>query len=207
VRIDRRESLYDELLREITLTRSEFDRETLAASVNLALTYDVHQSYLFRRLSEYGLARSSFNLLVLLRHARPEGLQLSEIGALLITSRANITGLVDHLEQKGYVKWVVSTHDRRARLAKLTKRGEALIDELMPAHQNRSSAFFSSLTLSEVQQLTELLKKLRQSPAARQAEEQETAGFRPSRAVDAGKAEMAGYGGTPGALCALVNQD
>ena len=136
-------SLYDELLREITLTRSEFDRETMAASVNLALTYDVHQSYLFRRLCEYGLARSSFNLLVLLRHARPEGLQLSEIGALLITSRANITGLVDHLEQKGYVKRVVSTHDRRARLAKLTKRGEILIDELMPAHQSRSSAFFS----------------------------------------------------------------
>jgi DNA-binding MarR family transcriptional regulator len=207
VRIDCRESLYEELLREITLTRSEFDRETMAASVNLALTYDVHQSYLFRRLCEYGLARSSFNLLVLLRHARPEGLQLSEIGALLITSRANITGLVDHLEQKGYVKRAVSTHDRRARLAKLTKRGEILIDELMPAHQSRSSAFFSSLTLTEVQQFTELLKKLRQSPAARQAEEQEAAAFHPSRAVDAGKAELARYGGRPGALCAVVNQD
>jgi hypothetical protein len=57
-----------------------------------------------------------------------------------------------------------------------------------------------------VQQFTELLKKLRQSPAARQAEEQEAA-FHPSGVVDAGKAELARYGGRPGALCALVNQD
>jgi MarR family transcriptional regulator, 2-MHQ and catechol-resistance regulon repressor len=200
VRIDRRESLYDELLRKITLTRSEFDREAIAASVNLALTCDVHQVFLFRRLGEHGLARSSFNLLALLRHAHPEGLQLSEIGTLLITSRANITGLVDHLEEKGYVKRVVSTHDRRARLAKLTKRGEALIDELMPAHQNRSSAFFSTLSPSEVRQLTKLLKKLRQSPAVRQAEEESTSIFNPSQAAGTAKAESGPYGEPSGLL-------
>jgi MarR family 2-MHQ and catechol resistance regulon transcriptional repressor len=172
VRIDRRESLYEELLRRVTVALPDFDREAIAASVNLALTYDVHQSFVFRRLSEYGLARSSFNLLALLRHAHPEGLQLSEIGALLITSRANITGLVDHLEHKGYVKRVMSTHDRRARLAKLTKRGETLIDELIPAQHNRGSAFFSALSIEELQQFTGLLKKLRYGPAARQEEDE-----------------------------------
>jgi DNA-binding MarR family transcriptional regulator len=203
VRIDRRESLYNELLREITRTRSEFEQEAIAASVNLALTYDVQQSYLFRRLGERGLARSSFNVLLLLRHAGPEGLQLSEIGALLITSRANITGLVDHLEQKGYVKRVVSTHDRRARLARLTKRGEALIDELIPGQQTRISGFFSTLSLNEVKQLTQLLKKLRRQPA----EEEESGGLHSTRAVEPGNAESSAYGRTSGALCALVNQD
>jgi len=115
VRIDRRESLYDELLRETTSTRSEFDREAIEASVNLALTYDVLQSYLFKHLNLHGLAKSSFNLMALLRHGRPEGLQLSDIGELLITSRANITGLVDHLEQKGYVKREVDALCGRAR--------------------------------------------------------------------------------------------
>jgi DNA-binding MarR family transcriptional regulator len=200
VRIDRRECLYDELLRNLTLSRSEFEREAISASVNLALTYDVHQSFLFRRLCEYGLARSSFNLLALLRHAHQEGLQLSEIGSLLITSRANITGLVDHLEQKGYVKRVVSTHDRRARLAKLTKRGETLIDELMPAQHSRSSAFFSTLTVSELRQFTELLKKLRQSPAARQAEDEAATVFNPSHAANSPERELAPCGETPGLL-------
>jgi DNA-binding MarR family transcriptional regulator len=52
----------------------------------------------------------------------------------------------------------MSTHDRRARLAKLTKRGEALIDQLMPVQHSRGSAFFSTLTVAELRQLTELLK-------------------------------------------------
>lgn len=199
MRIDRRESLYEELLRRVTLALPEFDREAIAASVNLALTYDLHQSFVFRRLSEYGLARSSFNLLALLRHAHPEGLQLSEIGALLITSRANITGLVDHLEQKGYVKRVMSTHDRRARLAKLTKRGEALIDELIPAQNGRSSAFFSPLTVEELRQFTALLKKLRYGPAARQEEDEADAASpppHPSRAPESD--HLAPYSETPG---------
>jgi MarR family 2-MHQ and catechol resistance regulon transcriptional repressor len=171
VRIDHRESLYSELLQEITSTRPEFDQAALAASLNLALTCDVHQSFLFKRIYDLGLARTSFNLLGLLRYAHPEGLQLSEIGELLITSRANITGLVDHLEQKGYVKRIVSLRDRRARVAKLTKKGEALIDELMPAHQDRSVAFFSSLTITELRQLTALLKKLRNHPASNSRED------------------------------------
>jgi MarR family 2-MHQ and catechol resistance regulon transcriptional repressor len=200
VRIDRRESLYEELLRRVTLALPEFDREAIAASVNLALTYDVHQSFVFRRLSEYGLARSSFNLLALLRHAHPEGLQLSEIGAVLITSRANITGLVDHLEHKGYVRRVMSTHDRRARLAKLTKRGEALIDELIPAQHARGTAFFSALTTDELRQFTALLKKLRYGPAARQEEDEADAASAPSHPSRVPESDLAPYSETSGLL-------
>lgn len=116
-------------------------------------------------------------MLALLRHGHPEGLQLSEIGELLITSRANITGLVDHLEQKGYVTRVVDVSDRRARLAKLTKKGEALIDEVMPPHTARCVDFFSNLSLDEVQQLTGLLKKLRRNPAVTESEEEDAAIF------------------------------
>lgn len=151
----------------------------MAASVNLGLTYDVHESYLWRPLGTRGLARSSFYVLMLLRHAQPEGLHLSDIGELLITSRANVTGLVDHLEQKGYVRRVIDSHDRRARLAKLTKKGEILIDDVMPAQIGRSVAFFSNLTLNEVQQLIELLKKLRQSQVFAQAGNEESAALVP----------------------------
>jgi MarR family transcriptional regulator, 2-MHQ and catechol-resistance regulon repressor len=171
VKIDRREKLYEDILQQTTSSQSQFYREAITASVNLALTYDVHQSFLWKPLATYGLARSSFNVLALLRYAHPEGLQLSEIGELLITSRANITGLVDHLEQKGYVKRLVNSHDRRARQAKLTKKGEALIDTVIPGHMERSATFFSNLTIEEVRQLTGLLKKVRLSPTLVQAED------------------------------------
>jgi MarR family 2-MHQ and catechol resistance regulon transcriptional repressor len=117
--------------------------------------------------------------MALLRYAHPEGLQLSEIGELLITSRANITGLVDHLEEKGYVSRTVDARDRRARVATLTERGEQLIDEVMPVHRNRVIEVFSALSAEEMQQLTVLLKKLRHNPAVGQADEEETAVFDP----------------------------
>ena len=111
-----------------------------------------------------GLARSSFNVLALLRYGWPNGLQLSEMGELLITSRANITGLIDHLEEKGYVTRIVDEHDRRARLAKITDRGERLVNEVLPLHQRLTAELYGHLTLEEMQKLNETLKKIRQSP-------------------------------------------
>jgi len=179
VRTDRREQLYDDVLRQATAGRLPFEQEAVRASLNLALSYDVQQSFLWKTLSALGLARSSFNVMALLRFAYPDGVQLSEIGELLITSRANITGLIDHLEEKGYVKRAVDAHDRRARLAKLTKKGEILIDQIMPAHIARSISLFSHLTLDEVQQLTALLTKIRQNPMVAQAGAAESVALHP----------------------------
>jgi DNA-binding MarR family transcriptional regulator len=165
VRVDRREDLYEGLLQATTRDRPEFDRAAISASLNLAFTHDVQQSSLWKGLGCFGLARSSFNLLAILRHAYPDGLQLSEAGEMLITSRANITGIVDHLEQKGYVKRVVDPRDRRVRLAQLTESGATLIDEAMPGHKARIVDLFSNLTLEEIQSLIGLLKKVRQSAA------------------------------------------
>jgi MarR family 2-MHQ and catechol resistance regulon transcriptional repressor len=119
---------------------------------------------------------------------------------VLITSRANITGLVDHLEHKGYVRRVMSTHDRRARLAKLTKRGEALIDELIPAQHARGTAFFSALTIDELRQFTALLKKLRYGPAARQEEDEADAASAPSHPSRVPESDLAPYSETSGLL-------
>jgi MarR family 2-MHQ and catechol resistance regulon transcriptional repressor len=165
VQADRREKLYEDVLEQVTLGKASFESAALAGALNLALTYDVQQSFLWKPLNALGLVRSSFNLMAILRFAYQDGLQLSEIGELLITSRANITGLVDHLESKGLVKRTVASHDRRVRVAKLTKKGETLIDDIMPAHSARTVALFSHFTVDEMQQLTSLLKKIRQSPA------------------------------------------
>jgi MarR family transcriptional regulator, 2-MHQ and catechol-resistance regulon repressor len=167
VRTDRREGLYHDLLRQTTAMAGPFEKEASAASLLLSLTCDIQQSFFTKMLGRYGLARSSFNVLALLRHGWPNGLQLSEIGELLITSRANITGLIDHLQSKGYVTRVVDHHDRRARLAKITRRGEDLVDEVLPLHQKLAAELYAHLSLEEILSLNEVLKKIRQSPALR----------------------------------------
>jgi MarR family transcriptional regulator, repressor for mepA len=78
-------------------------------------------------------------------------------------SRANITGLIDHLEQKGYVKRVVDPNDRRARYARITKKAEILLDEFMPLHYQNMKTLVKDLTNGEKEALLTLLKKMRTS--------------------------------------------
>lgn len=173
--MDRRERFYEESVRALAQTMPRFEAEFAELSLNLALTYDVQHSFLLKSMCRFGLAKSSFNVLMLLRRGPEEGMQLSEIGELLITSRANITGLIDHLEHKGLVTRVVDSHDRRVRLARITKSGEALIEKAIPLHNRQCYLLMGHLTPAERQTLRELLKKIRQSPALAEAENFELA--------------------------------
>jgi MarR family 2-MHQ and catechol resistance regulon transcriptional repressor len=117
-------------------------------------------------MTEYGLSKSSLNILMLLRHGSDEGMQLHDLGELLLVSRANITGLIDHLEDKGYVKRLVDPQDRRARHARITQKGEALLDEFMPVHYRNLKGLLRGLSEDERETLVGLLKKVRTSMSA-----------------------------------------
>ncbi len=139
-------------------------------TLSFLYTYDVVLQVLGRFMSEYGLSKSTVNILMLLRHGPSKGMQLHEIGELLLVSRANVTGLIDHLEEKGYVKRVVDEQDRRARYARITPKGEALLDEFVPVHYGRMKALFQDLSGEDKQEILNLLKKIRNSVHAHAAE-------------------------------------
>jgi MarR family 2-MHQ and catechol resistance regulon transcriptional repressor len=134
-------------------------------ALSLIHTCDVFQQMVSRYMAEYGLSKSTLNILTILRHGPEEGMQLHDLGELLLVSRANITGLIDHLEGKELVKRVVDSHDRRARLAKITKKGEALLDEFMPIHFRNLRNLLEGLSGDEKTALAQLLKAVRVSVA------------------------------------------
>ncbi len=160
---DRRETYYHERVRQAGPRYPNFDLLSAQVALDLLYTYDVLHQIIAHYMSEFGLSKSTLNILMLLRHGPPEGMQLHDLGELLLVSRANITGLIDHLEEKGYVKRVVDTSDRRARYARVTKKAEALLDEFMPLHFRNVKSLTGDLTSHEKEQLLGLLKKLRAS--------------------------------------------
>ena len=167
---DRREAFYEEAITDLACFQpGDVDGSSLELALNLAFTYNEQHLFLAKYIGQFGLAKSTFNVLMLLRNGPRDGMQLSEIGNLLITSRANITGLIDHLEQKGYVTRIADTHDRRAKLARITKQGEALIDDVLPLHIRRCEELFAHLTMEERRTLSNLLKRVRKSPALTQS--------------------------------------
>lgn len=162
-REDRREAFYRQIVRSRGPEYENFDLPSCETVISLAYTYDVLHQIGARYMAEFGLSKSTFNILMLLRHGPKEGMQLHDLGELLLVSRANITGLINHLEHKGFVKRVIDGSDRRARFARITRRGEALLDGLIPAHYWNVRALLGDLSASEKETLVALLKKVRVS--------------------------------------------
>jgi MarR family transcriptional regulator, 2-MHQ and catechol-resistance regulon repressor len=163
---DRREAYYHDRLRESGPQYEGFDLLSVEIALGFIQTYEVFNQVVSRYMSEYGLSKSSLNVLMLLRHGPAGGMQLHELGELLLVTRANITGLIDHLEEKGYVKRVVNAHDRRARYARITEKAEKLLDEFMPVHYRNVKALLQDLTTGEKEMLLTLLRKTRASLTA-----------------------------------------
>jgi MarR family 2-MHQ and catechol resistance regulon transcriptional repressor len=160
---DRRESFYHERLRQAGPQYANFDLLSAKLTLDLIYTCEMLQQATARYFGAFGLSRSSLNILMVLRHCGSDGVQLHELGELLLVTRANITGLVDHLEHKGYVKRVMDASDRRARYARITKKAEALLDEFIPVHYGNINMLLQELTNSEKDELIDLLKRARMS--------------------------------------------
>jgi MarR family 2-MHQ and catechol resistance regulon transcriptional repressor len=133
---------------------------------DLAYTYDITAARMSRELGSVGLSLSAFNMLMILHRSEGRGCPLHELSELMIVSRANITGLVDCLEQKGLVERVMDENDRRVRVARITKAGEKLLESFLPSHFTSVRDMCSGLTNLEKSTLSRLLAKFRRSVMA-----------------------------------------
>jgi len=160
---DRRESFYHERVSESGQRYPGFDLPSTQIVLDLLYTYDVFHQLSARYMADFGLSKSSLNILMLLRHGPPQGMQLHDLGELLLVSRANITGVIDSLQQKGWVERVVDASDRRVRYARITGKAETLLDEFIPVHFRNIKRLFQDLSREEKETLSELLRKARRS--------------------------------------------
>jgi MarR family transcriptional regulator, 2-MHQ and catechol-resistance regulon repressor len=160
---DRRGAYYHERLRVCGPQYEGFDLLSAEVTVGFFYTHDILNQVLSRALAEYRLSRSTLNILMMLRHGPPQGMQLHDLGELLLVSRANVTGLIDHLEEKGYVRRIVDPQDRRVRYARITKKAETLLDEFMPVYYGHLRYLLQDLSEADKESLVGLLRKTRAS--------------------------------------------
>ncbi len=75
-------------------------------------------------------------------------------------SRAAMTGLLDGLEQEGYVERDIHPSDRRALMIKLTPKGQQFLDWITPQDHYQLSELMNALSGTERKKLNELATKL-----------------------------------------------
>ena len=121
-------------------------------------------------LAERGLNSNSFNLLANLRYSDTGRLNATEIAHRLVTKPRNVTPLLDRLESQEMVRRCPSPDDRRVSFIELTARGEAVLEELLPALFKTVDGATSELTDEEKQACIGALNSIRGGLAAEPAE-------------------------------------
>jgi MarR family 2-MHQ and catechol resistance regulon transcriptional repressor len=111
-------------------------------------------------MQESGLTPSQYHVLNLLWEGGE--MPLKDLAQASSCTRATMTGLIDVLERKGFVRRVPNPEDRRSLLASLTEGGKAL-QEMTPSLRRIYSHCCVGLSPEEFQQLGQLLGKLNNS--------------------------------------------
>lgn len=114
-------------------------------------------------LRRYGLTDVQVNVLMLLKHQADEGegLSQSQLSSMMLVNRANVTGLVDRLEQAKLVMRTTDPSDRRSNLVRLTQRGRRLLEKVEPAYGREVARIMEVLTATEQRRLIGLLERVR----------------------------------------------
>jgi len=124
--------------------------------LHAALERQVSQTY-----APAGLNPATWDLLITLRRsAPPQGLTPTELAQLTAISGASITNRISRLLDKGLIERQLSEHDRRSSRIRLSPKGLALADDLLPRHLHTELHTFSALKAEEIAVLEELAAKL-----------------------------------------------
>jgi DNA-binding MarR family transcriptional regulator len=110
------------------------------------------------RFGRWGLTDNHYNVLRILNGVG-EPISQVEIGRRMLSSRANVTKLVDLLEERKMVKRL-SCQDRRVNLVALTDEGAKFIEETASEIIRLANEAMNALTRDEQKRLFNLLGKL-----------------------------------------------
>lgn len=131
------------------------------ATMNIVQTADLLTSRVAGLIRRFALTPASGLTLSLLANA-PVALSPHEISERMIVSRATVTGLVDSLERRGYVRRVPHPSDRRMLLVEITKEGLATAHHFRPIVHRHERIWMETLREDEQETLITLLGRVQE---------------------------------------------
>ncbi len=129
------------------------------AAMNLVRTADMLVKRIGDLVQPFGLSPSSGLALGILADAAAP-LPPNQIAERLIISRATVTGLLDSLERRGYVRRVPHSSDRRMLLIELTDSGRQVAHEFRLVVHQHQKEWLAALNEQEQGQLIDTLHRL-----------------------------------------------
>jgi MarR family transcriptional regulator, 2-MHQ and catechol-resistance regulon repressor len=125
----------------------------------LVQTYQAFCVYDEPHIREMGLTAPQFDVIATLGNT--SGMFMNQLAEKTLVTKGTLTGIIDRLEQKGFVRREVPPENRRCFLIVLTPKGEQLFQEVFPAHTAYLLEKFGQLSEQELLEIKAALQKLR----------------------------------------------
>jgi DNA-binding MarR family transcriptional regulator len=103
--------------------------------------------------ARHGITGDQFNVLRILRGARPDGHSRGEIGRRLLRRSPDVTRMLDRLERRRLVERVRSPDDARLSVARITKAGLILLEQIDPEMEALMKTAMAPLGGAQLRQL------------------------------------------------------
>jgi DNA-binding MarR family transcriptional regulator len=144
---------------------SDYTTQTPAANplateavMNTVRTADLLWDQIGRLLRPLNVSSAGGLVLGLLRDHGP--MSPSELGERLIVTRATVTGLLDSLERRGYVRRTAHPSDRRSLVVELTPEGTAVLQQVRELVHRHETEWMSALSAAELRRYIALLHRI-----------------------------------------------
>src|SRR3954451_17276363 len=141
--------------------KRHFESPEQEAALSVLRTSDQLQIRLARLLRGHGLTPSQYNILRILR-GEGKPLPILEIASRTIAVVPGITGLIDRLEQAGFVNRLRCEKDRRVIYVALTDQGMTTLADLDEPLLALHRKLMGHLSQGDLKDLIRLLEKLRE---------------------------------------------
>jgi DNA-binding MarR family transcriptional regulator len=143
-------------------TSTAFDSLEQEAYLQLWRTYDRLREIDERVFQRHGITAQQYNALRILRSVRPRPLSTSALGARLVSRAADMTRLLDKLEEQGFVVRERCTENRRVVFVSITSGGEAVVDRLAADVQRCGKDQLGHLGRNTLRTLIDILRQARE---------------------------------------------
>ncbi len=134
------------------------------AVMNTIRTADMAFERIGRQLRPLNVSAAGGLVLGQLRDHGP--MSPSELGDRLIVTRATVTGLLDSLERRGFVRRSANAADRRSLVVEITPTGLEVIQQVRTIIHGSETTWMSALSDAELRTYIDLLHRIQDSITA-----------------------------------------
>ena len=126
----------------------------------LCLIHNAFKEQRNRRLLRYDLTSSQMDVMVFLHLNQGKVIYQKEIEKWLQLKNPTVTGILNRLEEKGFISRTTNEQDKRYRRIALTEKGIAVLEEIGDELVSRDKKLYSCMTEEEREKMEELLDRI-----------------------------------------------